>query len=267
MQYTTFLYLVRVLVALILIAFFAGCAHQLAYKPEANTTSTPVVPNNSDWDALQPALDHRRLTWTHQNHDYQAHVFRLNKDIVQWNLQYSQQPKRLQDWADGTNADVVFNGAFFTETYEPTGLFIVDGHVVNDLAYTADTVGTIRIKNGRLHTSTEMKKEGEEDAFQSFPYLIRPGGSKAVIEESGKLARRTVLAGDGVFDYIFIFDATPISLSVAAEVLSDTDFKLDWALNLDGGPSSGLIARGDNETVSLLPAAELPIVLTATIVR
>lgn len=239
----------------------SGCA----FLPAPNTSKpAPPSPQPTVWESLSEGFDQKKYVTEYDAHRYETIVFRLNNMLYQWDLHYSKTPRRLQAWSDELSASLLVNGAFFTEAYEPTGYFAVEGSVVSNSPYTQGNIGTVAISQGKLKLieSAQIIAEGAE-AFQSFPLLLSKG-LPTIEADSEKIARRTILAQNNQGQtFVILFDATPVTLHDAAQVLLGLGLELDWALNLDGGPSSGVIARGDTESATILPAAELPIVLSA----
>jgi len=95
--------------------------------------------------------------------------------------------------------------------------------------------------------------------LQSFPLLVKPGGLlgfPAQYEDNLK-ARRTVIGQDREGRILFL--VAPLghyTLHQLSLTLVDLDLGLDIALNLDGGPSSGIILAEPFEHIpaySLLP--------------
>ncbi len=221
------------------------------------TTPNPTI-DRRVWRSIKPGLEQKISTASHDDHQYTALIFRLDNKMSQWDLAYNKDPKRLSEWAENLDSDIIINGAFFTEEFIPTGLFTDESLVIAKVPYTDKTVGTVSFKDGHM----SLGKNGE-DVFQSFPFLIRPDKSEAIKEDSEKIARRTIIGQDATdHSYIIIFDATPLSLFDASTLLPQMLPELVWALNLDGGPSTGVIVRDDTNPVTLLPATALPIVLS-----
>lgn len=239
----------------------SGCA----FLPASNTLKpTPPSPQPAAWESLSEGFEERKFITEYDAHRYETIVFRLNNMLYQWDLHYSKTPRRLQAWSDELSAPLLMNGSFFTETYEPTGYFAVDGSVISNSSYTEGNIGTVAISQGKLRLIGSVQNVSEgTDAFQSFPLLLSEG-LPTIDADSEKIARRTILAqNEQGQTFVILFDASPVTLHDAAQVLLSLGLELDWALNLDGGPSSGIIARGETRSATILPAAELPIVLSA----
>jgi hypothetical protein len=95
--------------------------------------------------------------------------------------------------------------------------------------------------------------------LQSFPLLVRPDGElgfPAEFEDHVQ-ARRTVIALDREGRILFIL--TPrghFTLHQLSLYLTESDLNLDIALNLDGGPSTGIRVADPHEIIpsqTLLP--------------
>ncbi len=231
------------------------------------TNTTPTPPQGFDqqieWQQLQPGLERRIYRSNEAEAPYEFIAYRLNTKLFQLNLQHSQAPKRLQDWHKDSQAILSINGAYFTEDMTPTGLFIDNGKTINAEAYDTDRSGTVVIENGipRFVNRLPLPQPGL-DAFQSFPLLVKDGRPN-IDTDSEKVARRTAIGFDEQGRLIIIIvDKTPLSLYRFAKILAASDVHMKHALNLDGGPSSGLIYEGLSFNESLLPLLELPIVLT-----
>ena len=135
----------------------------------------------------------------------------------------------------------IVNGGYFDENLNPIGYFQVDGNV---LSSTEDPSlsGFITITaEGEL--SLHWKKIPEQayrDIVQAGPYIIDPGGRIGIHSRSGKAAKRTVI-GQCEDGRILVLTTTEIDLYDLARILKSELPYLERALNLDGGPSVGLI--------------------------
>ncbi|MFA6503968.1 MAG: phosphodiester glycosidase family protein [Patescibacteria group bacterium] len=120
----------------------------------------------------------------------------------------------------------------------------------------------IKLHDGKLElahlTSNPQEKPAEnEQAFLTYPTLLADGKS-LVKEDSKKYARRTILAQDATGQtFILITENSAISLYEAAEWLEEQPEKFKIAVNLDGGPSTGLSFKKDDETFEI-PSAPIP---------
>ncbi len=140
------------------------------------------------------------------------------------------------------------NGGFFQDDAEksPLGLLIQDGVVISNphnqgfwaTGILYDTGNGIRLeRKHRLST----KLQAMQQAIQSGPFLVENGRIVKGLNNN-KTDRRTFIATDNKGNWC-IGISTRLSLQELAEWLADSPkelgFRIDCALNLDGGTSSG----------------------------
>jgi uncharacterized protein YigE (DUF2233 family) len=99
--------------------------------------------------------------------------------------------------------------------------------------------------------------------LQSFPVLVKPGGVLGFPagEEDNQAARRSVIGMDRDGRLVLLVASIGnFTLHRLSAYLVQSDLDLDIAVNLDGGPSSGMLLA---EPFEAIPAsAPLPIVIT-----
>ena len=180
-----------------------------------------------------------------------------------------EKPRLLRNWAISSQPTIALNGGFFLENYQPVGLIVSDGVAYGQsyegfggmLALTADGTLTLRA----LRDQPYDPNEAIEQSLQSFPMLMFPGGLAADFEDNGQKARRTVLAFDRQGRMLIIIaPGSDLSLRELADWLLASDLELDRALNLDGGPSTGLFLSSGQLREQIDSLGVLPIVLLLT---
>ena len=101
-----------------------------------------------------------------------------------------------------------------------------------------------------------------DQALQSSPMLVFPGGEPAAIEEDGRRARRSVVALDRAGRLLLLASPTSdFTLRGLADWLSHSDLDVDRALNLDGGSSTGLYLSDGALQAEIDSFGPVPIVL------
>jgi hypothetical protein len=134
------------------------------------------------------------------------------------------------------------NGGYFDPEYRPIGLLIVDGTIVAPLQKARLLSGVFsasakKIQIARVGEFTMIPKP--EMAVECGPMLVDLGKSVRGLE-SRKAARRTfatVGAGDKAA-LGFCSEVTLADLSNILSIVTIPEFKIQRALNLDGGSSS-----------------------------
>lgn len=277
-------FLSRTLILFLLVAcvaFVCNSIYQTPILPTATPTQTltaipsstpgalPTLAGTPDtgWYGLQPGLERRSISiYNDQNQQVEAlYLLRLDPNQFRLDVAFHETPQNLENWQKETNALVVVNGGYFrieNEIYIPNGLTIVDG-VTFGSSYDS-FAGMLAINDYGTELRWLANKpydpyEPLRAALQSFPVLVKPGGElgfPAQYEDNVK-ARRTVIGQDREGRILFILAPRGyFTLHQLSVYLTGSDLHLDIALNLDGGPSSGIFLADPRETISsqtLLP--------------
>ena len=206
-----------------------------------------------------------RLFNDQAQHIESLYIFRVDQNYFRLDVAYHETPQNIEDWQKETKALIVVNGGFFrveNEKHIPNGLTIVNGQVLGS-SYDA-FAGMLAIHEGWAELRWLAQKpyiagEPLRAGLQSFPVLVKPGGALGFPEEfeDNVQARRTVIGQDR--DGRILFIVTPrghFTLHRLSLYLTESDLNLDIAINLDGGPSSGIMVAEPREIIpsqTLLP--------------
>ena len=174
---------------------------------------------------------------------------------------------------------LVANAGYFTEQYRPTGLLVNRGQVLHRFVPEAGSAGsgvlTIQGTEVRLFERDAVDPkiiERADFAVQAGPRIIEPDGSPGIRGDDGMRANRTVLGRDGRGRLALVVIYAPESGLGVGPTLFElqrllgpdglgsvrAELALVAALNLDGGPSTGLHFAGlidlppTNRVVSVL---------------
>lgn len=157
------------------------------------------------------------------------------------------------------------NGGFFHRDGKPLGLVIANGRVqgANNLS-SSSASGTIYVENGtirliRSSVFSAKRSPMPRHVLQSGPYLVE-AGKKLNGLSTKRFSRRSLLATDGKGNWLIAY-TPPTTLSQLGSVLSEKgtlgDFQISHAINLDGGSSSGLWIRTDNNPLYFREVAKV----------
>lgn len=213
------------------------------------SSPTPLAPD-SGWETLRPGLERRRINLYTESGllSDSLYILRLDPALYRFELGYHPgQPQRLATWLAETGALIAFNGGFFTPEYIATGLIVVDGDP-GGVSYQGFG-GMLTIVDGHPSVRGLVRQpydaqERFDAALQSFPLLIEAGGQPGYDGDSAQRARRSVIAQDRAGRVVLLVaDRSQFTLAGLSRYLLESDLELDIALNLDGGPSSGLLLR------------------------
>jgi len=266
--------------------FLSGCTpfHQTSVAPTGTTPSTAAstptllptteaTPRTLDmgWDLLQSGLERRLLNIYDNNNQFveSLHILRLNQNLFRLDVAYNEIPKDLEDWQAETKALIVVNGGYFRiedDKYIPNGLAIVKGKAFGDSYDTFAGMLAINENGAELRWLANNPYDPTEELWaglQSFPLLVKPDGKLGFSKqnEDNLQARRTVIGQDKDGKLFFMVASKGyFTLHQLSAFLTASDLNLDIAINLDGGPSSGIIMDNyPQETISA--QTPLPIVI------
>ena len=156
--------------------------------------------------------------------------------------QASQRRNDLEDVMARGNFLAGVNGGYFDPEYRPIGLLIVDGTMIAPLQKARLLSGVLSASPKKVQISrvAEFSLTQKPDAaVECGPMIVDLGKSVRGLESS-KMARRTfaaVSSGDKAA-LGFCSDVTLADLSSILAIVTIPDFKIQRALNLDGGSSS-----------------------------
>jgi hypothetical protein len=150
------------------------------------------------------------------------------------------------------------NGGYFDADFAPIGLRIVDGQMIAPLQRARLITGAL-MASARgvqiVRTREFSRKQKVNAALQCGPFLVDLGKHVRGLDDS-HLARRT-FAATGTNDRALLGVCSEISLSQLANILATTplaeNFKIQRALNLDGGSSSAFWFKRDGGSAFSIP--------------
>ncbi|MCS7063015.1 MAG: phosphodiester glycosidase family protein [Methylacidiphilales bacterium] len=144
------------------------------------------------------------------------------------------------------------NGGFFSKENEPLGWYVVDGRVIQRGRANRLLTGMVGLRGQSLFIERFHRFRYGRDVralIQTGPFLVENGQSVIGLNTEHR-ARRTAVASDGNGLWALI-SVDNVTLYEAAELLTQKifgdDFRVDVAINLDGGSSAGFWIRGANQ--------------------
>lgn len=184
------------------------------------------------------------------------HEWRLARvDLTRFRLRVQALPARtLGDVVGERSVPMAVNGGFFNHDFSPSGLLLSRGKRIAPVRRGGGS-GILVVRNARaeLVARDDALPDDVDFAMQCGPRLIERDGSVGIHRDDGKRAARTVACirehGE-VLDLIVVFTPESIgdgpTLFQLAERLSKPLAASDTtgcaaALNLDGGPSTGMV--------------------------
>jgi len=148
------------------------------------------------------------------------------------------------------------NGGYFDPDYAPIGLLISDGKIIAPLQRAKLITGVLAASPREvqiLRTREFSRRQKLDAAIQCGPFLVDLGRSVPSLEKT-RTARRTFVAV-GRVDRAALGFCSDVSLLELAKILATTrlgdDFKIQRALNLDGGSSSAFWVARESSAFSI----------------
>ena len=150
--------------------------------------------------------------------------------------------------ANGCVAGV--NGGFFHPDWRPSGLVISDGRRINRFESAKLLSGVLYSDDRGIHLVRRIRFEdhpGITALLQSGPYLVEGGRTVRGLSAAAP-NRRTFVATDWRGHWVLGATLGSLTLAELAECLASpgalTPWRVDRALNLDGGSSTGFYFEG-----------------------
>jgi hypothetical protein len=262
--------------AIIFLMLFLTTTLGCALTPDTATpVATPIVlnstPDASGWINVAQGIDYRQINVSPTDSNALVmHVVRVNPAFAEFRVHYrpTTPPSALEWWNLLDGAAVFINGNFFDNQNEAVGMLISDGTV-----YGASYVGfggmfgmsTAGVPRVQSLVQTEGSTDGLIQAVQGFPMLVEPGGAIAKTGENFDVPARRTAIGQDFSGNILIFSTGllgEMSLRDLQTWLHDSDLGVAVAFNLDGGKSSSLLVRFDEDDTIFIPSlVSIPVVL------
>jgi uncharacterized protein YigE (DUF2233 family) len=249
----------KIVIALLVASSIAlsGCSFESA-SSDLPQTKTHQVNTEFQWKQLRPGLAFASAQISLQDSsknlilvkiDPQQYIFHIYQNKNQASA------KNIREIHQQQNVLVSLNGAFFGENFEPLGLLTSEGKEQSKLRKSELMNGIFEItKEGeaKLWQAFQFKSSGQTDfAIQNGPILLDKN-RKIVAPKTEKTASRTAIGLDKNNHILVVIlkqslfqSDNEVTLYEFARILKEQplfqDLGLHSVLNLDGGPSTGLM--------------------------
>lgn len=262
--------LMWVFVCCLLVSSLLACDGLPGISLSGSSTDTTTADGHplNEWLAVKTGIELRYEHWKAPSGDEDTVIItRVDPTKTQISVGYQpDKPLQLKDWQKQTNATMIVNGGYFDAQNQATALIISNGQSYG-LSY-SDCCGMFAIDSQGKATLQSLAdqpydpSEQLQQATQSRPLLMM-NGKRTNFQEDSSTKRRTIVAMDRQGRLLFIVSPSQaFTLNELADLLQNSDLSLQTALNLDGGSSTGIYLRGNNQNVSLDPITTLPIVIS-----
>jgi exopolysaccharide biosynthesis protein len=220
-------------------AFFLGVLCATSLRADWKLESTEHVATAS------PLITHERKTVSN-GRSVELHLVFFNAKKCTFKV--IDNPRQESDLASAMQSARCLagvNGNYFHPDRTSLGLVVSDGATIHTLERARLLSGILAVADGHIALQRIAEfKPGEKlrQALQCGPFLIDHGKPVPGLNATA-VATRTVVLGNGR-DVWALLICEPVTLAEMAEILSTqgifSELKIDRALNLDGGSSTGM---------------------------
>lgn len=245
-------------------------------QPTSTRTPGPTATAiNLSWEPMAAGITHAEIPAIVPGTDAVSIVqaYRLDPKRVAFQVFYDPEvPHTIEEWMPITGAAIVVNGGFFATSHAPMGRIVTNGQMFGaPLDYGSDSIGIAGLF-AVIDDSAAIYALGRDSynprgmrfdqAIECYPVLLLPGGQPTFPVETNSIARRTVIAidEDGMV-LLLVSNVDLFSLHRLADWLSNSGLRLDTALNLDGGRSTGLGVAIPGHAALMNSYVPVPVVL------
>jgi uncharacterized protein YigE (DUF2233 family) len=225
-------------------------------------------PDDTGWQSQGNGIELRRLKVELNGVTNRLWLARVEPARVRFRVLYDHvNPRQVSEWFTSAGPLLAVNAGYFTEDYTATGMIVSDG-TRSGQSY-AGFGGMFAVRADRVEVRWLVAKpyspsEPLRQAVQAFPMLVHSGGQVGLSEDDGQIARRSVVGQDRKGRIVFAVSPDAFfTLKNLAAFLAASDLELDTALNLDGGPSSGLMLAGSAGLTGVDSWVKVPAVIVA----
>jgi len=159
----------------------------------------------------------------------------------------------LDDAVRGSKSLAATNGGYFTPEFTPLGLQVSQGRRTGDFEKSSLLTGVVLVRKGSpylLWRDEYSAQSGITEVLQSGPRLVNGGAPVKGLEATKSRARTFIMTDNSGHWALGVCRSA--TLAALAGVLSTpkiiTEFKVERALNLDGGSSTGIWWRDTSGT-------------------
>lgn len=240
--------------------FVSACTLDPLQGPLANvdtrtaSATVAVIPSeqpDTGWTSIDTAMEYRRTRLRADVTTAEVSIVRLDPTAYRVRVAYdSNNPGRVGQWGTAVQPIAMINGGYFDADKKATALVIFDG-IPRGSSYEGfggmvviNAAGEFELRS--LRQQPYDAAEELQQAMQSAPMLIQPGGVLSDLDADEDRSRRTVIARDTNGRILLIIcDSLSFTLKEMGVALKNSDLDLDAALNLDGGRSTGMYLRAE----------------------
>lgn len=246
-----------------------GCTAEPQRKILYSNETQPAPDEEITWREVQPGLSYANvLASLDDGSRKELLLVKVDPHAFEFKVYHNpseKEAKSLKKIHQQTGSVLTFNGAFFDEDFKAMGLLQdsesrshkkINSELMNGVFYVSKPVkGTDEVK-AKVSNLQNVPEDKEAFMIQNGPVLIDSEGYIPLTRDTEKLAARTVIGVDQDGNIVLIVlhlnllnTDNAMSLYQFAHLLKENPLfapmKLRSVLNLDGGPSTGVVVGGE----------------------
>lgn len=232
----------------LLVFLGAGCSIPAQWSDLGGTTATSTHEDAVvNWTEVAPGIARFDERLTDEGMAARLILWRIEPQAgLEWSVVTGTAAQLVSAWSDQEGVPAfVLNAGYFHEDGSPSGWVQAGGVRYGKRAFDADRTGYVALgRSPTLLAGATPTSTIKVDALQSYPWLIKQG-KISFTEETGQYARRTFVGTDRRGNwYVGVVPSESVTLYQLAHLLKLVP-ETDWvsAMNLDGGPSTGLMTN------------------------
>jgi Phosphodiester glycosidase len=213
-----------------------------------------VVSSTSNGSSVA-GVEHRRIVLSEANSSDEATLDLAQFSTKSATLRVIDNPDGADDLAVAARrarAIAGVNGGYFDPQNAPVGLLLSEGKLIAPLRKARLLSGVVVVTKTRVELVRSAEYASRKNvlaALQCGPFLVEGGKAVAGLNDT-RPARRTFVVTLGS-DRAALGFCSSVSLAQLGNLLTTPELKVQRALNLDGGSSSGFWFNGERGVVSI----------------
>ncbi len=237
----------------------SGLIIAIAFAVVASTRAEWAVSSSQTERGTAATIEHRRLVLSDSATDEQATLDAAIFSTSSATVRVIDNPGGEDDLAGVMRREHCLagvNGGYFDPANAPVGLLIGDGKSIAPLRKAKLLSGVMVVARGRiqlLRTAEYSPKRKAIAALQCGPFLVDRAQPVPGLNDT-RSARRTFIFTDGS-DRVAIGFCSEVTLAQLGKILATRGIAPDWkvqrALNFDGGSSSAFWFAGERGPLSI----------------
>ncbi|MFH1452486.1 MAG: phosphodiester glycosidase family protein [Armatimonadota bacterium] len=236
----------------------------------AGIYASDIKIDNTPWKKIDNicAVKKVKVKRASDNSKYTVYFIRFNPKKTELKVlpsdKYGDKITDVKTLAQKSGAFCVINGGFFDEDYNPLGLLITEGKILQYMPeYGNFAVFCIKYNKPRVLHRRDFTYDGVAEALQCSPRLMSDGVDTSGVCDLDKESRRSGIGIDSLGNIVIyatddsVFGGT--SFTDLRKIFRLSDINLSSVLSLDGGKSTQLYFNPGRNKIDIKGYENMPV--------